>query len=47
MRGIALSTTGWLILGLLTLLVIIGLIFVFRGPTEELLSEVIDRLRFT
>lgn len=47
MKGIALSTTGWLILGILTLIVIIALIFVLRGPTEELLSEVLDRLRFT
>ena len=46
-RGIALDTTGWIILGIITALVVIGLIFVLRGPAYELLQEVIDALRFT
>jgi hypothetical protein len=45
-RGIALDTTGWIILGIIAVLVTLGIVFVMRGPTSELLQDVLDRLRF-
>ena len=46
-RGIALDTTGWIILGIITALIVIGLVFVLRGPALELLQDVLDTLRFS
>ena len=45
-RGIALDSTGWIILGILAVLVVIGIILLLRGPASELLTEAFDRLRF-
>jgi hypothetical protein len=45
-RGIALDTTGWIILGIIAVLVVLGIMFVLRGPTSDLLQDVLDRLRF-
>jgi hypothetical protein len=45
-RGIALDTTGWIILGIIAVLVMIGLMFILHGPTADLIAEAIDRLRF-
>lgn len=45
-RGIALDTTGWIILGIIAVLVVLGIVLVLQGPTSELMQDVIDRLRF-
>jgi hypothetical protein len=45
-RGIALDTTGWLILGIIAALVVIGITFLLRGPVEKLLADSLDMLRF-
>lgn len=45
-RGLALDATGWLILGILVVLVVIGITLVLRDPVTDLLQDAIDRLRF-
>lgn len=45
-RGIALDATGWLILGILAALLVLGIYLALRGPAQDLLNKGLDMLRF-
>ncbi len=44
--GFALDNTGWLLLALLTLFVLIALIFVLKQPMMDLTDKIINIFRF-
>lgn len=45
-RGLALDATGWLILGILAALLVLGIYLTLRGPAQSLLTSGLDMLRF-
>ena len=45
-RGLALETFGKILLGLLVVLVILFLLWVFSGPAQDVITYILDALRF-
>ncbi len=44
--GFALDNTGWLILGLIVLFILLLLIFIFKQPMEDLTKKILDLFVF-
>ena len=45
-KGFMIDNLGWLILGLATVLIVVILILVFRGPMQKLVDVITGVLRF-